>query len=56
MFDKLLKASDLLSPSVTKLLQKAGLPVGNVYLIISSRINRFYFVIFCRRKRTFKIN
>ena len=29
LFDKLLKASDILSPSVTKLLQKAGLPVGN---------------------------
>jgi hypothetical protein len=29
MFEKLLKASDTLSPSVTKLLHKAGLPVGN---------------------------
>ncbi|CAF4486828.1 unnamed protein product, partial [Rotaria magnacalcarata] len=27
MFDKLLKASETLSPSVAKLLQKAGLPV-----------------------------
>ncbi|CAF3967620.1 unnamed protein product, partial [Rotaria sp. Silwood1] len=27
MFEKLLKSSDLLSPSVAKLLQKAGLPV-----------------------------
>ena len=32
MFEKLLKASDILSPSVTKLLHKAGLPVGNVSL------------------------
>jgi hypothetical protein len=29
MFEKLLKSSDLLSPSVSKLLHKAGLPVGN---------------------------
>ena len=28
MFEKLLKASDTLSPSVSKLLHKAGLPVG----------------------------
>ncbi len=31
MFEKLLKASDILSPSVSKLLQKAGLPVGTVF-------------------------
>jgi len=31
MFEKLLKSSDLLSPSVTKLLHKAGLPVGKVF-------------------------
>lgn len=30
MFEKLLKSSDILSPSVSKLLQKAGLPVGKV--------------------------
>jgi hypothetical protein len=30
MFEKLLKATDTLSPSVTKLLHKAGLPVGKV--------------------------
>jgi hypothetical protein len=34
MFEKLLKASDILSPSVTKLLRKAGLPLGNVLLKI----------------------
>ncbi|CAF1098795.1 unnamed protein product [Adineta steineri] len=33
MFEKLLKASDLLSPSVTKLLQKAGLPVEEQELL-----------------------
>jgi len=32
MFEKLLKSSDKFSPSVTKLLQNAGLPVGNVIL------------------------
>jgi len=32
MFEKLLKASDTLSPSVSKLLRKAGLPVGKVSL------------------------
>ena len=32
MFEKLLKSSDLLSPSVSKLLHKAGLPVGKVSL------------------------
>jgi hypothetical protein len=30
MFEKLIKASGTLSPSVTKLLHKAGLPVGKV--------------------------
>ncbi|CAF0748776.1 unnamed protein product [Adineta ricciae] len=33
LFDKLLKASDILSPSVTKLLQKAGLPVEEQELL-----------------------
>ncbi|CAF0929609.1 unnamed protein product [Adineta steineri] len=33
MFEKLLKASDILSPSVTKLLQKAGLPVEEQELL-----------------------
>ncbi len=32
MFEKLLNSSDKLSPSVTKLLQKAGLPVGNIMI------------------------
>ncbi len=45
MFEKLLNASDTLAPSVTKLLQKAGLPVGNVLSIIKSTINIFDFVI-----------
>jgi hypothetical protein len=31
MFEKLIKASETLSPSVTKLLHKAGLPVGKVF-------------------------
>ncbi|CAF3809020.1 unnamed protein product, partial [Rotaria sp. Silwood1] len=33
MFEKLLKSSDLLSPSVAKLLQKAGLPVEEKELL-----------------------
>jgi hypothetical protein len=33
MFEKLLKSSDLLSPSVTKLLHKAGLPVEEKELL-----------------------
>jgi hypothetical protein len=44
MFEKLLKASDLLSPSVSKLLQKAGLPVGNVLLLI--KLTRSLYFIF----------
>lgn len=40
MFEKLLKASDTLSPSVTKLLHQAGLPVGKSTLMICLRQNK----------------
>ncbi|CAF4233370.1 unnamed protein product, partial [Rotaria magnacalcarata] len=33
MFEKLLNSSDILSPSVTKLLQKSGLPVEEKELL-----------------------
>jgi len=58
MFEKLLKASGTLSPSVTKLLHKAGLPVGNVSLtnLFYKRLKKFDFFVLFRRKRTFKIN
>jgi len=45
MFEKLLKSSDLLSPSVTKLLQNVGLPVGNVLFKIKSIINIYIIFI-----------
>lgn len=41
MFEKLLKASDTLSPSVTKLLHKAGLPVGKISIKNFNFIKRF---------------
>ena len=55
MFEKLLKASDTLSVSVTKLLEKPGLPVGNELFEMKRIINKFSFIL-RRRKRTFKIN
>lgn len=45
MFEKLLKSSDLLSPSVTKLLHKAGLPVGKeLHWIANGVIRQVRFV------------
>ena len=49
MFEKLLEASDILSPSVTKSLHKAGLPVGKVSLkILLSRIDIHSYLIFLK--------
>lgn len=45
MFEKLLKLSDILSPSVSKLLQQAGLPVGNVLFQKQKQHIRFHFYI-----------
>ncbi|CAF1350508.1 unnamed protein product, partial [Rotaria sp. Silwood1] len=46
MFKKLMKASDILSPSVTKLLQKPGLPLGNTLFETKYTINRFNLFLF----------
>ncbi|CAF3862571.1 unnamed protein product [Rotaria sp. Silwood1] len=43
-FEKLLKASDLLSPSITKLLQKPGLPLGNELFVIKTKIQFVFYV------------
>jgi hypothetical protein len=52
MFEKLLKASGTLSPSVTKLLHKAGLPVGNVSLtnLFYKTLKKFDF-LFCLEEK-----
>jgi hypothetical protein len=53
MFEKLLKASDILCPSVTKLLHKAGLPVGNVLHFIKD--NKFDFSDFLEEKELLRL-
>lgn len=50
MFDKLLKSKDILSPSVSRLLQNAGLPVGNVTLtfLVNQRQDIYSIVLLSR--------
>lgn len=43
MFEKLLRSSELLSPSVNKLLQKAGLPIGKIVFLFFGFDDDFLF-------------
>jgi len=57
MFEKLLKASGTLSPSVTKLLHKAGLPVGKVSLkiLFYKKLKKFVMCFFLEEKELLRL-